>query len=131
MKKAIIILLFTSIAFACKKEQAVLNNGITGKWELTDSYNGLGLARGIWVKVDNNMKHAIEFKTNGTFISNAQLYYNANAYELQDDSSIIFLNASEISGDLRYYYTLEQDNSILTISPHCLEGCAYRYKAIR
>ncbi|HRI22619.1 MAG TPA: hypothetical protein PLA68_16780 [Panacibacter sp.] len=52
------------------------------------------------------------------------------AFEMADSISIKFLNTTGYNGEMKYQYKLENNNSVLTISLLCFEGCSYMYKAI-
>lgn len=130
MKKLLTLAIFSLIVFACKKDApAYSNGGLIGKWELTEFYVSTG-GPGIWVAATDATRHTVEFKNDGTFISDGFLYYGATAYQQTDSVSIEFLNATGNTAVLNYAFKLENNNSQLTISPLCFEGCSYRYKAI-
>lgn len=129
MKKLLVLPLLSLIHFACKKDApAYSNEGLIGKWELTEFYVSIG-GPAIWEQATDATRHTAEFKNDGTFISDGFLYYGATGYRQVDSAYIEFLNATGSSGVLSYVFKLENDNSQLTISPLCIEGCAYRYKA--
>ena len=131
MKNLLLFIFCSGIIIACKKDTPVIyNNGVLGKWELVEYYVNPGAGPSEWQQPDDDFKHTIEFKSNGDFITDAGLYFDATAFEIPDSSSIKFLNSTQAGGDLQYLYTLEEHNSILVISPMCFEGCAYKYKAL-
>jgi len=133
MKNILSICLICVIAFSCEKSAPVIyNDGILGKWVLSEYYVNPGVGgQNEWQTPDDSFGHTLEFKSNGDFITNAGLYYDATAYEIPDSTYIKFLNASQqVNGSLEYFYSLEENNSVLIISPMCFEGCAYKYKAV-
>ena len=83
-----------------------------------------------WQSATDATRHTVEFMSDGTFISDGFLYYGATAYTQTDSAVIEFLHAQNNTAVLDYVFELENNNSQLTISPLCIEGCSYRYKAI-
>ncbi len=130
MKKSILLALCSLIVFACKKDAPAYSNaGLIGKWELTEFYSSTG-GGGSWQSATDATRHTVEFMSDGTFISDGFLYYGATAYTQTDSAVIEFLHAQNNTAVLDYVFELENNNSQLTISPLCIEGCSYRYKAI-
>ena len=133
MKAILSICFFSIIFFSCEKNTPVIyNEGLPGKWELVEYYISPGNGSQQWHTPDESLKHTLEFKSNGDFITDAGMYYAATAYEISNSTNIRFLNASQqVNGSFEYSYSLEEKNSILIISPQCYEGCAYKYRAVK
>lgn len=133
MKNILLTSMLLVTGICCCKEDVpkIYNEGILGKWELMEYYVNPGVGPSDWQTPDDDFKHTVEFKSNGDFISSGTLYYGATAYQIPDTSTIKFLHATQISGDLHYQYSLQENNSILIISPLCFEGCSYKYSAIK
>lgn len=65
MKKVSLFVLALCCFFSCQKDKVALNNGLIGRWELTDYYVPIGIAGG-WHKATSGEK-IIKFEANGNF----------------------------------------------------------------
>ena len=119
---------------ACKKnEEVVVNDGVTGKWQLVRTGNGTG--GGVaYQNPDPTKPQIIEFKADSSFTANINSTYlkDYNAYSIIDSRHLKFLpDLSSMPPNTWSYKT--SDGISLTLYMHlvCAEGCFLEYKAIR
>jgi len=131
MKRIITIALLGTIFFSCEKSSnAIQNEGIIGKWQLTEYFMSPGDA-GAWYPADNSILHTIEFKADGSFISSDAAYEGAIGYRQSDSTKINFILPTQIPSETECYFQLQDNNQTLILSPvGCIEGCSNKYKAI-
>lgn len=117
---------------ACSKSNSATHNeGLTGKWELTEYFISPGDA-GNWYPADNSTVHTIEFRSDRSFTCSNTAYNGAVAYEMIDSNKIKLIEPSQIPAEIECYFTLQDDNQTLILSPMgCIEGCSNKYKAIK
>src|SRR5450432_1238437 len=109
---------------SCKKNTIPLpvNNGIVGKWKLTESYADPGNGSGTWHQADPSKPSYLTFHTDGSLATTPYNVYNADHYKMTSDSTMIFYSGSD-SSNIQYTLT----HSLLSIYPPCIEGCGERY----
>lgn len=110
------------------------NEGLEGKWKMTEYLADPGDGSGQWQVVKDPMAHTIEFKADGKFIetkgegtSSVPLF---DAYKILDEQRIemIPINKSEKS-HIWYYSNTASDK--LTLSYGCIEACSGKYVAVK
>ena len=130
MKNLIFLLLITLSSFVSwQKDNAAINNGLIGKWELTEYLISPG-DPGAWYPADNTTRHIIKFRTDGSFTSSNGIYNGATKYQQTDSVRIKFLQP-QTGTETKCYFSIEDNNQTLIISPiRCIEGCSSKYKAV-
>ncbi|CAN5828701.1 hypothetical protein BH10BAC2_BH10BAC2_21380 [soil metagenome] len=69
MKNILSICLICIITFSCKKDAPVIyNDGIFGKWVLSEYYVNPGVGASEWQTPDDSFVHTLEFKSNGDLL---------------------------------------------------------------
>jgi hypothetical protein len=132
MKNIVSILLTCCTIIACNKSTAeVQNEGLTGKWQLTEYFINPGDG-GDWHAADNDIIHTIEFREDGSFSCSDSSYRNVIAYQQVDSMRINFLLPTQIPSYTEYYFKLEDNNQTLILSyKGCIEGCSNKYKVVK
>ena len=115
---------------ACGKKNtaAAENEGIVGKWKLTESLADPGDGSGKWQPADPAHPSYLEFRSDGTLISTPTgLPSNgADRYQLLSDSTVLFYNGTF---SIRESYNLTK--TTLSITPPCFEACGMHYIAVK
>lgn len=140
MKKRYSLLLLATgfILVSCKKEH--INNreneGIIGKWKLTESFvtdqNGIRT----WQKVGEHASSLLEFKANGDFSEKKGPIYSSinvnNTYKLLKDSTIVLSVKDSVSfpQKTRWSYS-ELTSETLIINPGCIAPCGAKYIPVK
>ncbi len=138
MRNITMLLLLIGSAFyftGCKKikEEVVLNDGLTGKWQLVRSAIGTG-GGFAYNYPDPSKPEIIEFKGDSSFSANANAIYfsSYNTYSLVNTRDIkfsppLFSNPPDTWG----YQTIDGTTLRLYMYIGCIEGCFDEYKAIK
>jgi hypothetical protein len=115
MKRLLFFIIATAAFAACEKSNpGKSSSDLTGKWKLTEARSDPGDGSGRWHPVDQDVVVIIEFKTDGSFISNEN-FNEFDRYTIHGDSVSLFnsLNSSiqmpiaiqELNSQaLSYYY---------------------------
>ena len=62
-------LVLLAVCTSCNKENVIKNNGIYGKWQYKEVYDGyFNGGNFTWTKITTDNSHTREFKNNGQFI---------------------------------------------------------------
>ena len=136
MNKFTIILmisLFGSIFFSCKKNDSIETTTLVGKWKLTEIYLDPGDGTGKFVKVNGGK--ILEFSADGEVSSNSSLcsmisngFMDKSTYTIVENSDqISFLKIEKCPTD----YSFALQGNQLTIYYSCIEGCGERFMRIR
>ncbi len=131
MQKVLFCFLFLSGLVSCKKDEIVVNNGLVGKWQLTELYSSPGDGSGSWSKAPYS--ESIDFRPDGQFVAlGGKSSFKFYTLKLQDSTIVLYNNDSTQAE--KYTVRLRTNNSQssqLELSYFCIEGCAERYKAIK
>lgn len=146
MKKSPLLLLVMLLfaAFACQDETAdpddqnklmlTENNGLEGKWKLTDYLADPGDGSGKWRTVTEGFAHTVEFRSDGTFkevkgvaMSSVPLF---DAYKILDDQRIEMIPIDKKQPSQIWYYS-DLTSGTLTLGYGCIEACSGKYVAIK
>jgi hypothetical protein len=128
-----ILLLFLGLfLITCKKDNSgVVDNTLTGRWKLTETYASIGGGNGTenYVPVSKTNQDYIIFNTNGTL--NGTAFPNEVSYVLKDSVTIAI--TSKDNSVENYRYSIK--NGVLQMSParpiFCIEGCGQRFSKVR
>lgn len=130
MKNMVATVIICLTVCACKKSAtAIQNEGLIGKWQLTEYFISPGDA-GAWHDAEGI--HTIEFKTNGAFISSDEAYNGAIGFVQVDSVRIRLVLPTQVTAEIECYFQLQDNNQTLILSPvGCIEGCSNKYKAVQ
>ena len=136
MKKIkIFLIIFSLCAFKCSDENSPVleNNGLVGKWKLTEYLADPGDGSGKWQTVSDEFSHTIEFHADGRFtevkgkaLSSVPLY---KGYRSKGDNQIEMLPIDEFTPPHIWTYS-DLSSTKLTLSYGCFEACGGRYVAV-
>ena len=136
MKKIkIFLIIFSLCAFKCSDENSPVleNNGLVGKWKLTEYLADPGDGSGKWQPATDDYSHIIEFHADGQFTeikgkaqSSIPLY---KGYKLKGDNQIEMLRIDESIPSHIWTYS-DMSSTELTLSYGCFEACSGRYVAV-
>jgi hypothetical protein len=121
---------------SCKKnnEEVVMNDGLSGKWQLTRWAEGIGNGSFAYYYPDAKKPQVIEFKKDSSFTANINSAYlkDYNAYGILNSRDLKFLPDLSSTPPNNWGYKTS-DGTGLTLYMHmvCIEGCFFEYKAIR
>ncbi|MCF0069817.1 hypothetical protein LZD49_04995 [Dyadobacter sp. CY261] len=109
------------------------NNGLVGKWKITEYLGDPGDGSGTYHEVKDAAAHVIEFRENGEFVetkgieqSSAQLF---DAYKILDDKRIEMIPVDKNAPSHIWYYS-ELSAGKVTLSYGCIEACSGKYVAV-
>jgi len=106
-----------------KKESPVENEGIVGKWKLTESLSDPGDGSGKWQPADPAHPKYVEFRADGGVLATEGYPIG---YLLVSDST---MTLRFLGGDsLPYRYKLTATR--LTLNPPCIEACGLHYARV-
>jgi len=130
MKNLIFLLLITLSSFVSwQKDNAAINNGLTGKWELTE-YLITPEIPVHGVRQITLQDISLNSELIGSFTSSNGIYNGATKYQQTDSVRIKFLQP-QTGTETKCYFSIEDNNQTLIISPiGCIEGCSNKYKAV-
>ena len=116
----------------CSKKETTENNGITGKWKLKEQYWSIGDANVNWTAVETSKQAVIEFHGDSSFTFSANFPkadLQLNRFQLVGNE----LNmSSTLNSNTDKWYVNNLDNNKLELSIfRCIEGCAYRFVAVK
>jgi len=110
---------------ACgKKNAAVENESIVGKWRLTETLADPGDGSGKWQPADPLNPSYLEFRSDGSLGSSPQ--GSVTQYKLLSDSTLLYYTDT---GPLQLRYTLTK--TALGLYPPCIEACGMHYVAVK
>lgn len=117
------VVMAVSLFMDCNKNSQQ-GSGIVGKWKLSAIYIQTS-GPGSWHSTDSLPPSFIEFNRDGTltmssYVSN--LYNNADRYLVTGDSTLTFF---ETNGTTPATFFIS--DTLLTINPGCIEGCAEKF----
>lgn len=124
MRKILLLVIVVFTFLACKKN--FQNDGLTGKWKLTEFLADPGSGSGTWHAVDLSKPQYLEFRADGMLIYSPTDPDNSEQYKVTSDSTMIFSRGSE---NLTIWYHLS--GNILTLNFPCIEGCGLKYIAVK
>ena len=131
-----LLILFSICVFNCSEDDSPTteNNGLIGKWKLTEYLADPGNGSGKWQKVKDENSETIEFHADGRFteikgsgISSVPLF---NSYKILDDKRLEMQPISKSSNPHIWYYS-NLSATELTIGYGCIEECSGRYVAVK
>ncbi|MBC8152783.1 MAG: hypothetical protein H7Z72_07725 [Bacteroidetes bacterium] len=121
---------------ACKEpvqEPVVQNNGLIGKWKLTETFSDPGDGSGKWMKVKEAF--VLDIKTDSTVIVVGKpIFLTASStYVLRKISQdkLWFYSPKSASGPDSRYIGYKVTATDLELAYPCDEGCVERFKAIK
>ena len=119
-------------ATACNKSAITFqNNGLSGKWQLTEYFISPGDG-GSWHLPGNSTERTIEFYADKSFKSSDSAYGGAIGYNIIDSNRMEFILPTQVSSTLECYYEVKDNGATLILSPvGCIEGCSDKYKAVK
>ena len=132
MKKILFITTIFFVLVACNKStSSIQNDGLFGKWQLTEYFISPGDA-GAWHSADNLTQHTIEFRTDNSFMCSDSTYNGAIGFNIIDSNRIEFILPTQIPSVQECYFQVTGNGQTLMLSPvGCIEGCSNKYKAIK
>lgn len=132
-----LLILFSLCAFKCSEDDSPVseNNGLIGKWKLTEYLADPGDGSGKWQKVDENASSVIEFKANGDFLEVKGPIYSSvnsyNSYKILDDKRLqLSMKDSVANPNKSIWYYSDLTPAKLTLSYGCIEPCGGKYIAV-
>lgn len=121
---------------ACKEpvqEPVVQNNGLIGKWKLTETYNDPGDGSGKWMKAKEAF--VLDIKTDSTvsIVGKPAFLTASSTYVLRKISQdkIWFYSPRSAPGPDSRYISYKVTATDLELAYTCDEGCVERFKAIK
>jgi len=128
------IILFLFITGCSKKqEQKVSNDGLVGKWKLTEVFWSPG-GPGSWHPVSLPDQYIINFRENGKLSYSANFYMAHSffdRYSVTGDTILVSSTLNNKTDEWRYSF----DGSDLIINFNvrvvCIEGCASRFRTVK
>lgn len=129
----VVISLWSCTLFSCNKSSLPtpgksVPEELTGKWHYAQSFYSIGGPL-IYVSTEN-LKQWIEFKDNGTFLTNMPDFKNITKYSIVDSTKVKFTPANQ-QGISLFYFRLDATDNSLSLSPAspaCIEGCGNKFK---
>ena len=132
-KYLLVIFLFCTLS--CSKEDQIKtkNEGLTGKWKLTEYLSDPGNGSGKWQKVTEEFADVIEFHADGRFSevkgNSASSIPLFDSYKVLDNKRIEMIPTDKSQSTHIWYYSDLSANS-LTLGYGCIEACSGKYIAI-
>lgn len=126
------IVLFLS---SCAKKDGVVNDGLIGKWQLTEVYDGYFNGGGFkWNPIPSEDSHTLQFEVNGEF---TQEYFNRGSNQICFGSYTIFpgmkVQINDNCNTVSYIKNVtELSPSTLIIDMQGIEGTIrFKYQAVQ
>jgi len=126
-----ISLLFLGLfLITCKKDNSgVVDNTLTGRWKLSETYADPGDGSGKYLPVAKTNTAYVIFNADGTLIGTA--FPNDVSYAIKDSVTLAITSKSHAVENYAYKIT----NGVLQMSPagpiFCIEGCGQRFTKTR
>jgi hypothetical protein len=122
--------IFIALVACNKSSSSIQNDGLLGKWQLTEYFISPGDA-GAWHAADNLTMHTIEFRTDNSFVCSDNTYNGAIGFNIIDSNRIELILPTQIPSVQECYFQVTGNGQRLILSPMgCMEGCSNTYKAI-
>ncbi|HAO03104.1 MAG: hypothetical protein IPO46_09270 [Chitinophagaceae bacterium] len=127
-------LVLLAVCTSCNKENVIKNNGIYGKWQYKEVYDGyFNGGNFTWTKITTDNSHTREFKNNGQFIQkedkNGDYRVCTGNFQYQTDS--LYINSNCIS-TMQVNFVSELTATTLIIDQPVDEGVIrLKYVAIK
>jgi len=109
------------------------NNGLIGKWKITEYLADPGDGSGTYQPVKDAAAHIIEFKDNGEFVeqkgeeqSSVPLF---NAYKILDNNRIEMIPIDKKNPSHIWFYS-DLTAGKVTLGYGCIEACSGKYVAV-
>ena len=131
-----LLILFFIFAFKCSDDDTPVaeNNGLIGKWKLTEYLADPGDGSGKWQKVTDENSETIEFHADGRFtqikgsgISSVPFF---DSYKILDEKRLEMGPIDKSSSPHIWYYS-NLSATELTIGYGCIEACNGKYVAVK
>ncbi len=120
---------------ACSKKQdgTPTNNGIIGRWKLTESFMSPG-GPGTWSQVPPQQQFSVQFQENGTFSHSPNFFAAESRFDRYERSGNRLLLWSTVTSETADWLVNAVDGKQLNITFNtgaiCIEGCASRFRAV-
>ncbi len=127
MRKILVLGMVFWSFLACNKDSQDIS-GIVGKWKLSAIFIQTS-GPGNWHSTDSLPASFIQFNKDGTLTMSpyvSYLYNNADRYQVTGDSTFTFFEAN---GTTPATYFIS--DTLLTINPGCIEGCAEKFISVQ
>lgn len=112
------IVYFAIVLFGCKKENAIENKSLYGRWRLTEVYDEYGSdGPNLWHSVSNEDTHYLEFTEDGQYkkleSSSNQFRQCSGTYQLLHDNKVAVNSSCETEIERMTISELTNDNLII------------------
>ena len=127
------IILFLFITGCSKKQQQrVSDDGLVGKWKLTETFWSPGRA-GSWHPVSLPDQYIIDFRETGKLSYSANFYMADslfNRYSVAGDTILVSSTVNNKTDEWLYSYDGQELIINFNVRIMCIEGCASRFRAV-